>query len=114
MRYSCFGVKEGSGEKQRADRRSSSISGQWMPYPEGESSARLRSEKDARARRSEQFSHGIETGPVSVVTISISGVVSMAFAKTGLVLLCTMLSEVFSPCTPRLRREVRQIIFQLY
>src|ERR1022692_3894985 len=97
MRYSCFGVKEGSGEKQRADRRSSSINGQWMPYPEGESSARLRSARDARARRSEQFSHGIETGPFSVVTISVSGVVSMAFAKTGFVLLCTMPSEASPP-----------------
>src|ERR1039457_7051319 len=68
-----------------------------MPYPEGESSARLRSARDARARRSEQFSHGIETGPVSVVTISVSGVVSMAFAKTGFVLLCTMPSEASPP-----------------
>src|ERR1017187_178615 len=70
-----------------------------MPYPEGESSARLRSARDARARRSEQFSHGIETGPVSVVTISVSGVVSMAFAKTGFVLLCTMPSEASPPST---------------
>src|ERR1039458_9675846 len=31
--------------------------------------------------------------PGSVVTISVSGVVSMAFAKTGFVLLCTMPSE---------------------
>ena len=32
-----------------------------------------------------------------MTTISASGVVSMAFAKTGLVLLCTMPSKVFAP-----------------
>jgi hypothetical protein len=68
-----------------------------MPYLEGESFARLRSARDARASRSEQLSHGIETDPVSAIAISAADVVSMAFAKTGFVLLCAMRSEVFPP-----------------
>ena len=39
----------------------------------------------------------METDPVSVITIRASGVVSMAFAKTGLVSLCTIFSEMFPP-----------------
>jgi hypothetical protein len=68
-----------------------------MPYPAGESFARLRSAKDARASRSEHRSHGMETDPVSVVTISASGVVAIAVANTGFVLLCTVLSQMVAP-----------------
>jgi hypothetical protein len=68
-----------------------------MPQPEGESSARFRSSTDAWASRSEHFSHGIDTDPLSIITISASGVVSIAFAKTGFVLLCTIPSKVLPP-----------------
>src|SRR5664279_4825237 len=68
-----------------------------MPQPEGESSARFRSSRDAWASRSEHFSHGIDTDPLSMITISASGVVSIAFAKTGFVLLCTIPSKVLPP-----------------
>jgi hypothetical protein len=57
----------------------------------------LRSIRDAWASRSEHFSQGIDTGPVSSITMSASGVVSIAFAKTGFVLLCTIPSEMFPP-----------------
>src|ERR1017187_8197339 len=77
--------------------RSSSINGQWIPLPEGESSARFRSTGDARASRTEHFSQGIDTDRSSITTMSASGVVSIAFAKTGFVLLCTIPSETFPP-----------------
>ena len=68
-----------------------------MPYPEGESSARFRSTRDAWASLSEHFFQGIDTEPVSVLTTSASGVVSIAFAKTGFVLLSTVLSKMLPP-----------------
>ena len=57
----------------------------------------------------------METHPVSVITMRASSVVSIAFAKTGCVSLCTIFSEMFPPglqdvkglrlaantCTPR-------------
>lgn len=39
----------------------------------------------------------METGPASVNTTRASGVVSMAFANTGLVSLCTIFSKMFPP-----------------
>src|SRR5437879_4014470 len=39
----------------------------------------------------------METDPVSMITMRASGVVSIAFAKTGLVSLCTSVSEMFPP-----------------
>jgi hypothetical protein len=39
----------------------------------------------------------METDPVSMITMRASGVVSIAFAKTGLVSLCTSFSEMFPP-----------------
>jgi len=68
-----------------------------MPYPEGESSARFRSIQDARASRSEHLSHGIDTEPPSMIRMRASGVVSIAFAKMGLVLLCKVSSKMFTP-----------------
>jgi hypothetical protein len=68
-----------------------------MPYPAGESSARFRSIGDALASRSEHSSQGIDTEPLSVITMSASGVVSIAFAKTGFVLLSTIPSEMLPP-----------------
>ena len=53
--------------------------------------------KDARARLSEHLSHGIDTDPLSRMTMSASGVVSIAFAKTGFVLLSTIPSEMLPP-----------------
>ena len=35
---------------------------------------------------------------LSIIRISASGVVSIAFAKTGFVLLCKIPSEMFPPC----------------
>ena len=37
-------------------------------------------------------------GPLSITTMSASGVVSMAFANTGLVLLSTASSKMLAPC----------------
>ena len=53
--------------------------------------------KEARASRSEHLSHGIDTDPLSIIKMSASGVVSIAFAKTGFVLLCTIFSEMLPP-----------------
>jgi hypothetical protein len=39
----------------------------------------------------------METDPASVVTISASGVVAIALASTGFILLSTMFSQVFPP-----------------
>ena len=39
----------------------------------------------------------METDPASVVMISASGVVAIALANTGFVLLCTMFSKMFPP-----------------
>jgi hypothetical protein len=47
----------------------------------------------------EHVSHGIETDRSSMIGISASGVVSIAFAKTGFVLLCTISSEPLPPCS---------------
>jgi hypothetical protein len=52
---------------------------------------------DALASRSEHFSHGIDTDPLSIITMRASGVVSIAFAKTGFVLLGTIPSEMLLP-----------------
>jgi hypothetical protein len=53
---------------------------------------------DARASRSEHRCHGIATDPDSIITISASGVVSIAFANTGLILLSTISSKMLAPC----------------
>ena len=45
----------------------------------------------------EHLSQGIVTGPLSKMITSASGVVSIAFAKTGSVLLCTITSETLPP-----------------
>lgn len=68
-----------------------------MPYPEGESSARFRSIHDAEASLAEHFSQGIDTEPASMVRIRASGVVWIAFAITGFVLLCKISSEMLAP-----------------
>src|SRR5690242_20092954 len=54
---------------------------------------------DACASRSEHFSHGIDTDRSSMIRTSASGVVSIAFAKTGFVLLCTISPEPLPPCS---------------
>jgi hypothetical protein len=69
-----------------------------MPYPEGESSARFRSIHDAWANLSEQLSQGTDTEPPSIIRMSASGVVSIAFAKIGFVLLCKVPSKMLTPC----------------
>ena len=97
MRYSCFSVKEGSGEKQRADRQ---VLVNQRPV---DAIPRRREFRPAPFR---ERCTGEALGtvfpwnrdrPGSVVTISVSGVVSMAFAKTGFVLLCPMPSEASPP-----------------
>jgi hypothetical protein len=85
-----------------------------MPYPEGESSARLRSAKDARASRMEHSSHGMETDPASVVTISASGVVAIALANTGFVLLSTVLPQVFAPSRHDLVKMLKDTVVLLF
>src|SRR5947207_1084857 len=84
-----------------------------MPYPEGESSARFRSIQDARAIRSEHFSHGIDTGPLSIMRISASGVVSTAFAKTGFVLHCTVTSKMLPPSSNDLIEMLKNYLAHL-
>jgi hypothetical protein len=43
------------------------------------------------------FPKGIDTDPLSVIRMSASGVASIAFAKNGFVLLCTIPSEMLPP-----------------
>jgi len=54
---------------------------------------------DARARRSEHFSHGIDTDSPSRIRTKPSTVVSIAFARTGCVLLGTISSKTLTPCS---------------
>lgn len=76
----------------------------------------LDSAGDARARRSEHRSHGIETEPSSKTTTSASAVVSIAFANIGLVSVSAIpyktlppssnyLIEMFKDNLPHLARQ---------
>src|SRR6266567_449999 len=66
-----------------------------------ESSARLRSRRDARTSLSEHFSHGIDTDPPSGMTMTASGVVSIALPKQAFVLLSTIPSKCSRQATDR-------------
>jgi hypothetical protein len=48
---------------------------------------------------SERLAHGIATDPLSIIGMSASGVVSIALAKTSLVLLSTISSKTLPPCS---------------
>ena len=68
---------------------------------------------EIEARRSEHLSQGTDTEPLSRIKMSASGVVSMAFARTGFVLLCTIPSQVFPPSSNDLIEMLKDYLAHL-